>query len=147
LADPAIRDRIRGSIKYEYREAEYEYETNRIAESRGSALECASIHDILCVCDALDDESSGRGKLDLRRIVSMLTWLIQRSETVSEGSIEYEYRDAEYEYETNLIAESWRTNVCNGAGGRVGFVINASRAGPLMRDDYEVVGLASGSGW
>ena len=33
----------------------------------------------------------------------MLTRLIQRTETVSEGSIEYEYeyeyRDAEYEYE------------------------------------------------
>jgi hypothetical protein len=29
----------------------------------------------------------------------MLTRLIQRTDTVSEGSIEYEYRDAEYEYE------------------------------------------------
>jgi hypothetical protein len=37
----------------------------------------------------------------LKRIVSMLTRLIQRTNTVSEGSIEYEYeyRDAEYEYE------------------------------------------------
>jgi hypothetical protein len=26
------------------------------------------------------------------------------------------------------------TIACNGAGGRVGFEINASRAGPLMRD-------------
>jgi four helix bundle protein len=82
---------------------------NRFFEiARGSALECASIHDVLCVCDALDDESNRRGKSDLKRIVSMLTRLIQRSETVSEGSIEYEYeyRDAEYEYETNRIAES-----------------------------------------
>ena len=32
--------------------------------------------------------------------VSMLTRLIQRTESVSEGSLEeYEYRDAEYEYE------------------------------------------------
>ncbi len=28
-----------------------------------------------------------------------MTRLIQRFESVSEGSIEYEYRDAEYEYE------------------------------------------------
>ena len=42
-----------------------------------------------------------RLKSDLKRIVSMLTRLIQRTETVSEGPIdyEYEYRDAEYEYE------------------------------------------------
>ena len=29
----------------------------------------------------------------------MLTRLIQRTKSVSEGAIEYEYRDAEYEYE------------------------------------------------
>lgn len=34
--------------------------------------------------------------IDLR---SMLTRLIQRTDSVSEGSIEYEYRNAEYEYE------------------------------------------------
>ncbi|MDX1930517.1 MAG: hypothetical protein SFV81_28595, partial [Pirellulaceae bacterium] len=29
----------------------------------------------------------------------------------------------------------WRVTIaCNGAGGRVGFEINASRAGPLMRN-------------
>ena len=41
------------------------------------------------------------GKTNLKRIESMLTRLIQRSPTVSDGSIEYEreYRDAEYEYE------------------------------------------------
>jgi four helix bundle protein len=75
---------------------------NRFFEiARGSALECASIHDVLAVCDAIDVESNRRGKSDLKRIVSMLTRLIQRTETVSEGSIEYEYeyRDAEYEYE------------------------------------------------
>ena len=75
---------------------------NRYFEiARGSALECASIHDVLSVCDAIDAESNRRGKSDLKRIVSMLTRLIQRTESVSEGSIEYEYeyRDAEYEYE------------------------------------------------
>jgi four helix bundle protein len=75
---------------------------NRFFEiARGSALECASIHDVLAVCDAIDVELNRRGKSDLKRIVSMLTRLIQRTETVSEGSIEYEYeyRNAEYEYE------------------------------------------------
>jgi hypothetical protein len=32
-----------------------------------------------------------------------------------------------------LIAKTAVTIACNGAGGRVGFDINASRAGPLMR--------------
>ena len=69
--------------------------------ARGSALECASIHDVLRVCDGIDDESNRRGKLDLKRIVSMLTRLIQRSQSVAEDAFEYEYeyRDAEYEYE------------------------------------------------
>ena len=75
---------------------------NRFFEiARGSALECASIHDVLAVCDAIDGDSNRRGKADLKRIVSMLTRLIQGTENVSEGSIEYEYeyRDAAYEYE------------------------------------------------
>ena len=84
---------------------------NRFFEiSRGSALECASIQDVLRVCDALDDESDRHGKSDLKRIVSMLTRLIQRTEAALEGRIEYEYeyeyRDAEYEYEANRSAES-----------------------------------------
>ena len=60
---------------------------------------------VLQVCDAIDEESNRRGKSDLKRIVSMLTRLIQRTETVSEESIEYEYRDAEYEYESDRIPE------------------------------------------
>ncbi len=75
---------------------------NRFFEiARGSALECAAIHDVLRVCDAIDDELNCRGKSDLKRIVSMLTRLIQRTQTVSEDRIEYEYeyRKAEYEYE------------------------------------------------
>ena len=52
---------------------------NRFFEiARGSALECAAIHDVLRVCDAIDDESNEPGKSDLKRIVSMLTRLIQR---------------------------------------------------------------------
>ena len=79
---------------------------NRFFEiARGSALECAAIHDILISFEAIDPELNRVGKTNLKRIVSMLTRLIQRTETVSEVSIEYEYeyeyeyRDAEYEYE------------------------------------------------
>jgi hypothetical protein len=48
---------------------------------------------------ALDDDSNRQGKSQLRRIVSMLTRLIQRSDRVVDAAIEYEYeyRDAEYE--------------------------------------------------
>ena len=73
---------------------------NRFFEiARGSALECAAIHDILVSFEAIDLELNRVGKTNLKRIVSMLTRLIQRTVSVSEGSIEYEYRDAEYEYE------------------------------------------------
>ncbi|XZE47005.1 hypothetical protein SH467x_004012 [Pirellulaceae bacterium SH467] len=49
--------------------------------------------------EAIDAESTRIGKAHLKRFVSMLTRLIQRTETVAEQSIdyEYEYRDAEYE--------------------------------------------------
>ena len=73
---------------------------------RGSALECASIHDVLRVCDAIDVELNRRGKSDLKRIESMLTRLIQRTQAVSNDQIEYEYRDAEYEYEEDNTAKS-----------------------------------------
>lgn len=73
---------------------------NRFFEiARGSALECAAIHDVLKVCDATDEETNRRGKSSLKRIVSMLTRLIQRTQAVGEESVEYEYRGAEYEYE------------------------------------------------
>jgi four helix bundle protein len=75
---------------------------NRFFEiARGSALECAAIHDILISFAAIDSELNRVGKTELKRIVSMLNRLIQRSDSVSEESIEYEYeyRDAEYEYE------------------------------------------------
>ena len=71
---------------------------NRFFEiARGSALECAAIHDVLSSFGAIDAESNRIGKTNLKRIVSMLTRLIQRTQIVSDGSIEYEYRDAEYE--------------------------------------------------
>jgi hypothetical protein len=36
----------------------------------------------------------------VRRSTMLLPRLIQRTATVGEDSVEYEYRDAEYEYET-----------------------------------------------
>ena len=85
--------------------------------ARGSALECASIHDVLRVCDGIDDESNRRGKLDLKRIVSMLTRLIQRSQSVAEDAFEYEYeyRDAEYEYEEQPEKRNIQTQALNGS--------------------------------
>jgi four helix bundle protein len=77
---------------------------NRFFEiARGSALECSAIHDVLRVCDAITDESNTIGKSNLKRIVSMLTRRIQRTDNVAEDRIEYEYeyRDAEYEYDPN----------------------------------------------
>jgi four helix bundle protein len=67
--------------------------------ARGSALECAAIHDLLLSFDAIDAETNHVGKSSLKRIVSMLTRLIHRTESAAEGLIEYEYREAEYEYE------------------------------------------------
>ena len=72
---------------------------NRFFEiARGSALECAAIHDTLQSFEAIYSELNRVGKTKLKRIVSMFTRLIQRTGTVSEGSIEYENRDADYEY-------------------------------------------------
>jgi four helix bundle protein len=82
-------------------------DNNRFFEiARGSALECAAIHDVLCVSDAIDDESNRRGKSDLKRIVSMLTRLIQRVENVSDCLSEYEYCEAEYEYDSDRPFQS-----------------------------------------
>ena len=73
---------------------------NRFFEiARGSALECAAIHDVLDSCEIIDMQFSRQGKAELRRIVSMLTRLIQRGRPAREDRVEYEYRDAEYEYE------------------------------------------------
>ena len=79
--------------------------------ARGSALECASIQDVLAATNGLCDKQHGDLKRTLKRIVSMLTRLIARADTVSESSAEYnaadeyEYRDAEYEYEHEKESE------------------------------------------
>lgn len=53
----------------------------------GSALVCASIRDVLAGCDAIDVKSNRRGKSDLKRFITMLARLIQRTGTAAEGSI------------------------------------------------------------
>jgi hypothetical protein len=54
---------------------------------------------VLRVCDAIADDANQLGKSNLKRIVSMLTRLIQRTTRVSQDRIAYEYRDAQYEYD------------------------------------------------
>ena len=49
--------------------------------ARGSALECASIQDVLWACSGIDDAFNRDGKHRLKRIVSMLTKLIARAES------------------------------------------------------------------
>ena len=46
-----------------------------------------------------DGESNRRGGIDRKSLASMLARLAQRTASVWDGSVEYEYRDAEYEYE------------------------------------------------
>ena len=73
--------------------------------ARGSALECAAIHDILTVCHAIDSDDNLTGKSQLRRVVAMLTKLVARNESVSENptvyqtAFEHEHRYAEHEHE------------------------------------------------
>ena len=59
----------------------------------------------------IDDGSNRSGKYELKRIVSRLTRLIQRTQTVAEDAFEYEYeyRGAEYEYEEQLEIQTSRT--------------------------------------
>jgi four helix bundle protein len=57
---------------------------NRFFEiARGSALECAAIHDMRKAFAAVEEEPNRQGKSQLRRIVSMLTRLIQRTDRVA----------------------------------------------------------------
>ena len=70
--------------------------------ARGSALECAAIHDVLSLCRAISQ---------LRRIVAMLTKLVARNESVSEtrsvyqAAFEHEHRCAEHEHEHEEMPE------------------------------------------
>jgi four helix bundle protein len=71
---------------------------NRFFEiARGSALECAAIHDILTSIAVIEDDGNRVGKSRLKRIVSMLTRLIQRTDRASDEAMDEQIRDAEFE--------------------------------------------------
>ena len=57
--------------------------------ARGSAMECASILDILIVCKAIAPDDSQRGKGLLERIVAMLTKMTDNTIKVREEYPEY----------------------------------------------------------
>ena len=59
--------------------------------ARGSALECAAVQDVLAATDGIDPVRNNELKMMLKRIVSMLTRLIARTDAVSEPAVEYEY--------------------------------------------------------
>jgi hypothetical protein len=65
--------------------------------ARGSAWECAAVHDILAALAVLAEDADRHGKSQWKRVVSMWTRWIQRRDSVPPDAIEYEYRDAEYE--------------------------------------------------
>jgi four helix bundle protein len=68
--------------------------------ARGSALECAAIQDVLAASDGLDLASHAAMKSKLKRIVSMLTRMVMKSDAVSESSARYHARvDDEHEHE------------------------------------------------
>jgi hypothetical protein len=50
--------------------------------TRGSALECAAIPGVLVVSGGMDDAVNRQGKRQLNRIVSTLTKLVQRAQSV-----------------------------------------------------------------
>jgi four helix bundle protein len=62
--------------------------------ARGSALECASIQDILVVYETIDSEKNEEGKKILNRIVSMLTKLGRRDYKTRENLTLYETADS-----------------------------------------------------
>ena len=84
--------------------------------ARGSALECAAIQDVLVAINGLDGDRHLELKRTLHRIVAMLTQLISCLNVVAEPETsyntaidyEYEYRDAEYEYDEGRKPEPSR---------------------------------------
>ena len=52
-------------------------------------MECASIQDVLAATDGIDEKTHYAGKRRLKRIVSMLTKLIARTDSVAEESRDY----------------------------------------------------------
>ena len=79
--------------------------------ARGSALECAAIQDVLTATGGLDADIGRELKLKLKRIVSMLTRMVMKTDSVSESSarydadVDYEHRFAEHEHEEDKEPE------------------------------------------
>ncbi len=67
--------------------------------SRGSALECSAIQDVLLISGAISKETSDSMKAKLKPIVAMLTRLAMRSDRVSESSAWYDDAAIDYEHE------------------------------------------------
>ncbi len=65
--------------------------------ARGSALECASIQDILEVFMVICRKENDEGKTMLVRIVSMLTRLGRRQYSVNEELIDYGHYDNDHD--------------------------------------------------
>ncbi|MCS7471624.1 four helix bundle protein [Stieleria sp. ICT_E10.1] len=84
--------------------------------ARGSALECAAIQDVLTATGGLDAATGRELKLKLKRIVSMLTRMVMKTDTVSEAPARYdadidyddEHRFAEHEHEWRAEPEPSR---------------------------------------
>ena len=55
--------------------------------ARGSALECGAVQDVLQVCGAITTAESEAAKINLDRIVAMLTRVGQRGYIVREGGV------------------------------------------------------------
>jgi four helix bundle protein len=81
--------------------------------ARGSAFECAAIQDVLVASGGIDVSSSG--ELKLKRIVSMLTRMVMKTDGVSEPptgydadiDYEHEHRCAEHEHDWHAEPEPW----------------------------------------
>jgi len=82
--------------------------------ARGSALECNAIQDVLTATNGLDADSSCEMKMKLKRIVSMLTRMVMKTDVVSElparydFGVDYEHRFAEHEHEWRAEPEPSR---------------------------------------
>jgi four helix bundle protein len=80
--------------------------------ARGSALECGAVQDVLHVCGALSSEENNKAKVQLDRIVAMLTRLGQRGYVVRQEQEDYrvsrDVTDSEPDSDTDPDPDSER---------------------------------------
>ena len=69
--------------------------------ARGSALECAAIHDVLVVGNALTEPENRERKTGLDRMAAMLSRLGGRGYDVREESRSYSVREADFDTDTD----------------------------------------------